>query len=298
MKILITGINGFVGNLLYKYLQERGDEVYGIDIEGNRDNIFSVDITNYDSVNKTLIRIAPDFIFHLAAISRVDVSNPRNIFNINVNGTLNLLSASIKLKIIPKFLFISSSQVYGIVDRSLQPMRENLPLKPVNLYGASKAAAENMIMAFHHEFGLPFIIIRPFNHTGRGQAQHFVIPKLIEAFKDNKNSVKVGNIQVYRDFLDVRDVIDAYIKIMDNFPNGEIFNISSGKNILISDIISLMKEITGHDPKIISEEGLLRKNEIVYSEGDSSKIKQKLNWEPQISLRETLEWMLEDGKTS
>jgi GDP-6-deoxy-D-talose 4-dehydrogenase len=296
MKILITGINGFVGKALHKALEVKGEEIYGLDFEGNGTNIFKVDIADQDQVTECITNVSPDFIFHLAAVSRVDLNNPQEIFKTNINGTINLLSASIKLQKLPRFLFVSSSQVYGIVDKIKQPITESIPVNPVNMYGASKAAGENIVAAFHHEYDLPVVIARPFNHTGRQQAHNFIVPKLIRVFKEKKSEIKLGNIQVNRDFLDVRDVVDAYIKIMDNFCSNEVYNISSEKDILIQEIFSLLKEITGHDPKIILDDFFLRKNEIVYALGDSSKIRKQLDWEPKYSLTDTLKWMLEDDE--
>ncbi len=294
MKVLITGINGFAGSILREHLINRGDEVYGIDLHGGRKDAFAADISDLGSIDKIIKDISPDFIFHLAAVSRVDVRNPGNIFKTNVNGVLNLLTAAVSLKKMPGFLYVSSSQVYGNVDKHLQPIMENFPASPVNLYGASKAAAENIVRAFHMEFGLPSVIVRPFNHTGRGQQSHFIIPKLVSAFKESKKELNVGNINVRRDYLDVRDVIDAYVKIMDNFTDGETFNISSGRSVLIADIITKLKTLTGHDPALVPEKDLFRKNEILFSEGDSSRIRRMLGWKLRYSLEETLSWMLED----
>lgn len=294
MKIVITGINGFAGKILRDNLIKHGAEVYGIDLQGGLENVFSADIADLESINNIFKKIAPDFIFHLAAVSRVDSKTPLNIFKINVDGTLNVLIAAAAQDKMPRFLYVSSSQVYGNADISLQPIRENFPVSPVNLYGASKAAAENIVRAFRMEFGLPSVIVRPFNHTGRGQQDHFIIPKLVSAFKGRKKEISIGDINVRRDYLDVRDVVDAYVIIMDNFTDGETFNISSGRSILISDIIQKLKALTGHEPALIPEKGLLRKNEISYSEGDSSRIRRMLNWKPRYSLEDTLSWMLED----
>lgn len=292
MRVLITGINGFVGKILNEKLVEKGHEVYGVDLQGNGENIFSLDITDPERVTECTGDIAPDFIYHLAAISRVDVNNPGSIFNVNINGTLNLLSAGIMLERMPRFVFISSSQVYGNVDRSLQPIGEDIPVAPVNLYGASKAAGENIARAFHVEFGLPLVILRPFNHTGHGQTENFFIPKLAGAFKREQNEIPVGNVDVYRDFLDVRDVVRAYQKVMEHFPDGGIFNISSGRSIPLSEVISLLREFSGHDPVLVYRNDLRRKNEIFYSQGDSSKIRQRLNWEPRYTIVDTIRWML------
>jgi len=292
MKILITGINGFVGKILSRRLIEEKHDVFGIDVEGNGKNIFAVNIQDTDSLSKYLEEISPDFIFHLAAVSRADITNPGLIFNSNVNGTLNLISAAVSMSVLPKLLFVSSSQVYGNADRDLQPLSEETPVAPVNLYGASKAASENIINSFRHEFDLPAVIVRPFNHIGAGQSLSFVVPKLVKAFKEKQPELRIGNIDVYRDFLDVRDVVSAYIKIMNSYLSGEVYNISSGRSIAIKEIISVLKKITAHKPAIAWDESLMRKNEIVYSSGDSSKIIKELGWKQEYQLGETLEWML------
>lgn len=295
MKILITGINGFVGNKLYKFLLEKGYcEISGIDINSDADNITALNITDREAVHDAVLSIKPDFIFHLAAIARVDVNDLQNIFDVNVNGTLNLLTACLKPGVKPGFLFVSSSQVYGFVQKSSQPINEDYPLRPVNSYGASKAAAENIAMSFYHEFGLPLVIARPFNHTGRGQSTDFVIPKLVEAFKQNQKEVKLGNTEVYRDYLDVRDVVSAYYSIMKDFRPGEIYNISSDIAIRIFDIVSMLREITGHNPDIVNDKAFIRKNDIPFIKGNSSKIRDNLGWEPVYDTMHTLRWMLED----
>lgn len=295
MKVLITGINGFVGKYLRNALEEEGLEIYGIDIKSSDENIYSIDITDPLAINHCISEISPHFIIHLAAISRVDFNNPGLIYNINVNGTLNILQASATQKFKPKVLLVSSSQVYGIVEESLQPILEKTAVKPVNHYGASKAAAENIAGAFYHEYGLPLVIVRPFNHIGRGQNQHFVVPKVIQAFKKKEKEIELGNIHVERDFLDVRDVVDAYLKLLDNFPEGEVFNIASGKGFTISDIIQMLEKTTGHQLIIKRGENLIRKNEINSSIGDFCKIRKKFNWQPVFDVNETLEWILNEG---
>jgi len=292
MKILITGMNGFVGSMLSQSLIELKHEVYGMDLINSGKNNFSVDIADFKSVFRSIKDIAPDFIFHLAAISRVDFYDLNKIFETNITGTSNILSASIKIKKTPKILFVSSSHVYGNVEQSSQPISEDLMMNPVNFYGASKAAAENIVKAFHHEFGLPVTIARPFNHTGRTQPKNFVIPKIINAFRERLKDIELGNINVVRDFLDVRDVVNAYIKLMNNFQDGKVLNIASGKGYSIAEIISLLEKRTGHKINIIKRKDLLRNNEISTSIGSYKKIKDLLNWKPIHSISETLDWML------
>lgn len=293
MRILITGIGGFVGNILHSMLRDMNYEVYGIDFFSTDKNIVKINITDPVAIQDAMIKISPDFILHLAAISRVDLNEPQNIFNVNVNGTLNLLSACLKLREKPKIIVVSSSQVYGIPENNTQSLNENADIKPVNLYGASKAAAENIAMAFYNEFDLPVVIARPFNHTGKGQSEHFIIPKLIQAYKKKQKKLTIGNTDISRDYLDVRDVVNAYIKIMQNFHPGEVYNISSGESISLSDIISIIENLSDHKLNIVPDKELFRKNEIVNIRGDSSKIIKETGWEPKYDINETLRWMLE-----
>ncbi len=294
MNIVITGINGFVGTILRRMLEEKGYGVTGIDIRSNDGNVHAVDITDHDAVIECLHKVAPDFIFHLAAISRVDYTNPSLLYAINVTGTLNLLTAASRLATKPRFLLVSSSQIYGIVEESCQPISERSPINPVNHYGASKASAEHLVKVFHHEYGLPTTIVRPFNHIGRGQDPHFVIPKIVKAIKDKNSTIQLGNLNVMRDFLDVRDVCDAYIRIMEDFKDGSIFNIASGTAYKIAELVEIIQEIAHIKLNIEHSDSLFRKKEIVKSIGDSSSFKKQYNWEPSYSIRDSLEWILSE----
>ena len=132
-------------------------------------------------------------------------------------------------------------------------------VKPVNHYGASKAAAEYIAQVFHKIHGLPLAIVRPFNHIGRGQDPHFVIAKIIKAIKEKKDAIELGNLSVVREFIDVRDVVDIYIKLMEQFPEGMILNIANGKGYRITDIIQLIHELTGIPLKIKNTEYIVEK---------------------------------------
>jgi len=295
MRVLITGINGFVGRILKDNLAGQGKEVFGIDLSCTGENNFSLDITDLAAVNDCIHRVRPDFIVHLSAISRVDFDNVGTLYSTNVSGTMNLLYGAARLERQPKFLMVSSSQVYGIVPEKEQPITENTGVRPVNHYGASKAAAENICHAFNREYGIPVVIARPFNHIGRGQSLNFVVPKIIRAFHDGKNELELGNVNVLRDFLDVRDVIDAYNRIMENFQSGEVFNISSGRGIKVIDVIRILENQTGRDMKIVTKNDLLRKNDITCSIGDYSKIGKSLGWEPVHPIEDTIKWIIDEA---
>jgi nucleoside-diphosphate-sugar epimerase len=292
--ILVTGINGFVGSILRQSLEEKGYHVYGIDTESRDPAVRQTDIANLPAVMKCMEELSPSFIFHLAAISRVDSVDPSLLYAINVNGTMNLLSAAVRLKKKPGFLLVSSSQVYGIVDDSLQPIAEDAPIRPVNHYGASKASAEHIASVFRIDHGLPLVIVRPFNHTGRGQNPHFIIPKIVSAVREKKQGLELGNLTVIRDFMDVRDVTDAYIRLMERLPDGEIFNVASGTGYRLNDLLTLIQELSQTTLDIKRSDSLLRKNEIIKSIGDSSALQRCLNWRPAYSIRDTLEWILSE----
>jgi len=294
MNILITGINGFVGTILRRLLEEKGYPVSGFDMRSTGVNVRSVDITDQAAVMRNMEELRPDFIFHLAAISRVDYTNPTLLYSINVTGTLNLLTAAAHLPKKPGFLLVSSSQIYGIVDEASQPITEQAPIRPVNHYGASKASAEHLVQVFHHEHGLPITIVRPFNHIGRGQDPHFVIPKIVKSIRENNTTIQLGNLSVMRDFLDVRDVGDAYIRIMENFKDGGVYNIASGTAYRLSDLVDVIQEIARVKLDIHHSDSLIRKNEILKAIGDSSSFKKQYNWHPMYSIRDSLEWILSE----
>lgn len=292
MKVLITGINGFVGSALQRALRELGHEVHGIDVAGSGERFHPVDIIDHHQVFESIAAIVPDFIFHLAAISRVDFNDPSRIYAINVTGTVNILAAAGSLTPPPRVLLVSSSQVYGIVDPKSQPITEDQPVNPVNHYGASKAAAEYAALSFYHDQGLHVAIARPFNHTGRGQDPHFFVPKVVAAIREGKRSIEVGNTSVIRDIMDVRDVIDAYIAIMGNFPEGRTFNVAGGTGYRLDELMELMQELSGVSLEIRHAGTLMRKNEISVSIGDSAALTGYCGWRPKYTIRDTLSWML------
>lgn len=294
MNVLITGSNGFVGRILRRSLEERGMRVSGIDVRSGDSAVHAVDITDLAAVTQCVNELQPDFIFHLAGISRVDYDDPSLLYRVNVNGTLNLLIAAAQRAERPRFLLVSSSQVYGIVPEDRQPIDERNAVMPVNHYGASKAAAEQIAMAFRHERGLPVAIARPFNHIGRGQDPHFVIAKIIRAIRDKSPGMTLGNLSVTRDFLDVRDVVDAYIRLMEQFPDGGTFNIASGRGYRLSELLVRAQEVAGVRLDITHSDTLFRKNEIVTAVGDSTAFRASHGWRPAHDIRDTLDWMLSE----
>lgn len=293
MKVFVTGINGFAGQHLVRELEYRGHDVSGIDIASTSEKVKKADILFPAQIEQALSLVNPDYIIHLAAIASVDHSNASHIYNINFHGTINLLSACAGLDKKPGFLFVSSSQVYGNVAADKLPIDESFQLEPVNHYGASKAAAEMAVRAFGAEYGIPWVIVRPFNHTGPGQSDRFVVPKIVNAFRRRDNSIELGNIHTVRDFTDVRDIARAYADIIENFQHGELYNICSGRGLSVSEIFDMLINITGHGMKIVKKESLVRGNEIQSVTGNAGKLAGVSAWKPRIVIEQTLRDMLE-----
>lgn len=292
MKVLVTGINGFVGQHLLRELKSRNIEVHGIDTESRSAGVMAVNILNQNLLDDVLKEISPDYIIHLAAIANVDHSNVSLIYNINCNGTLNLLIACSKLNTKPGFLFVSSSQVYGNVPEEKLPIYETCPVNPVNHYGASKAAGEMAVKAFGAEYGIEYVIVRPFNHTGTGQSDRFVIPKIVNAFRRGDKSIELGNINTVRDYTDVRDVVKGYCDIIGSFQSGETYNISSGNGKTVHEIFDILTKITGREMKIIQNDTFFRKSEIKSVIGNAEKLKSATGWKNENEIEDTLISML------
>lgn len=292
MNILITGINGFVGKYLAEELRSKKHSVFGIDITSSNGSIFSADICDETGLSDIIKNVRPDIIYHLAAIANVDYKNPSSIYNVNINGTKSLLSTMLSLDPVPKLVFISSSQVYGQVPESDLPITEKFEVAPVNHYGASKAACELLVRGYGYEYGLQYVIFRPFNHTGPGQTDKFVIPKIVNAFKTKAEKVELGNIDVIRDFSDVRDVVSGYSSVLNRFDSGEIFNIASGKGISIREIVRRMCILSKHDIRINEKSMLKRSNEISAVIGDNRKLSEKMSWSQRFDIETTLSDML------
>lgn len=294
MKVLVTGINGFVGKYLADELLSHEHGLVGIDITQGDLVRHECDLGDYDSLEKLVMSETPDAVVHLAGIARVDFENPDRIYQINFNGTLNLLKACSKLEIKPRIILISSSQVYGVVPEEQLPISEKNSVFSVNHYGASKAACEQLLYAFGSEYNIPYIIARPFNHTGPGQSLDFVIPKIVSHFKNQRATIELGNTWPLRDFLDVRDVVRAYRLMVESELSGKVYNICRGSCYSIDEIIRALEEITDHTIDVAHVEKFIRKNEIPKVLGDFSCINSDLGWEPLVELKTTLTDMLNE----
>lgn len=269
-KVLITGINGFTGIHLEKYLIGQGFDVYGTVInKAKQKNHIQCDITKKDQVDNVISSVMPDYVIHIAAISFVGESNASLIYDVNVIGTENILHALVKNNIKPKKVILASSAtVYG--NQGKEVLDESMCPRPVNHYGISKLAMEHM--AANYFDALDIIITRPFNYTGVGQEEHFLIPKIVTHFKEEKKEIELGNIYVSREFNSIHSVIDIYYKLLLCDTKSTIVNLSSSTPIKLLDVIDMMNDIAGYKIDIKVNPAFVRANEIKSLAGSTAKL--------------------------
>lgn len=279
MKLLVTGAYGFTGKHFVKAARNYGHEVVALE----------VDLKDRDAVMQQVLRAEPEAVVHLGAISFLGHTDSSAFYQVNVIGTLNLLDALIALKQPPRsILLASSANIYGNCEHS--PISEQQPPVPVNHYAMSKLAMEYMAKTYLDR--LPLFFVRPFNYTGAGQAESFVIPKLVTHFASRAKAVELGNLNVEREFNDVRFVCEAYLQLLEKAEQGEVYNVCSGKPVTLNSVLDLLTQITGHQLDIKINPAFVRNNEIHRLCGSSSKLINTVGDIPLTPLQETLRWML------
>ncbi|RWU17790.1 GDP-6-deoxy-D-lyxo-4-hexulose reductase [Pseudomonas alkylphenolica] len=307
-KVLLTGANGFVGRILRSQLVAAGWSVTGISsnrLDAASADDIQLDIRDAGAVAEVVQAVQPDAIVHLAAVTHVPTSfrEPQLTWHTNVLGTLNLLEA-IKQHAPQAFLlFISSSEVYGEAFKSATKVNEESRCLPMNPYAASKLAAE-LACQQHFRQGFAGAIARPFNHIGPGQSPDFVtasFARQIAQIEAGQQApvMKVGNLEACRDFLDVRDVCDAYVQLLAlaNTPiEGRVFNIASGRARKIRDILDVMLQQSAVAIEVQLDPERLRPSDIPFAVGDSQYMTQVTGWQPHFELSDTLAQLLTDWR--
>ncbi len=269
-KVLITGINGFTGVYLEQYLKNKGFDVYGTVIGMPKSaKHFHCDIVNKDDIDTVLNEVQPDYVIHIAALSFVAQSNPSLFYNVNVIGTENILQSLIDHNMSPKKVIVASSAtVYG--NQNQEVLDESMCPKPINHYGASKLAMEHMVSNYFDR--LDVIIARPFNYTGVGQESHFLIPKIVSHFKENKKEIELGNIHVAREFNAISMVTEIYYKLLLCDAKSTIVNICSSHPVKLLDVIEMMNQIAGYEMEVKVNPAFVRENEIDSLSGSTDKL--------------------------
>ena len=279
--VLITGLDGFTGQYLKSDLELNGLSVIGL----------QADLTDREAVISEVLKLEPDYVVHLAGISFAASEDTASIYSVNVSGTVNLLDGVSQLNYSPKKVILASSAtVYGNVSDSV--LSESICPKPVSHYGCSKLAMEHMAQNYADKF--PLIITRPFNYTGIGHAEHFLIPKIVKAYQDKKTVIELGNLDVSREFNDVRDICRIYTSLLLNNNQSQTVNLCSGKTISLMTIIELMNVIAGFKLEVKVNPSFVRPNEIKDLSGDIHLLEKMVQPEFNYGIKETLRWMYEN----
>lgn len=298
MKALITGVNGFVGKYLSKYLIDKGYNVYGTviedDVQMDNVNIKKMNLLNKKEVNETIKSINPDYIYHLAGQSAVGLSwkEPTLTMNVNINGTINLLDAVRENNIDTKVLIIGSSDEYGVIKPEDCPIREEKRLNPASPYAISKMAQEEISKLYVSSYKMNLIMVRAFNHIGPMQGKNFVVSdfasKIADIEKGAEPVIRVGNLEAYRDFTDVRDIVHGYVMLMESGKIGEVYNIGSGNAYRVQEILDILLSLSNTKIKVEIDPEKLRPSDVPIIQCDNSKIKAHVNWVPQYDIKNTL----------
>ena len=298
-RVLVTGAHGFVGARLVAALRSR-HPAWEIDAPpaepGGGTPGLCLDITHADAVCAHIRETRPEIVVHLAAVAAVTaaVQSPRLAWSINLGGTLNLVLALQAHARDAHLLYISSAEVYGASFLTASPANEETLLQPVNPYAASKAAADLLVRQAAAD-GLSATVMRPFNHIGPGQSEAFVVPSFaaqvarIEAGLQAPE-ISVGALDDARDFLDVDDVVRAYVMALEQREavRSAVFNVASGHAVAIREILDRLRAHAKVAIAVKVDPSRLRKTSIRSVVGDASRLRAKLGWEPRTSLDETL----------
>lgn len=291
---LITGIGGFTGRYLAAELAGAGYRVFGTahPSEPLTEDTFAVDLCDRAGLARVVAEVRPDVVAHLAAISFVAHGDAEAIYRVNVVGTLNLLEALSGGRQPPRaILLASSANIYG--NAAVEVIDESVAPSPANDYSVSKLAMEYMARLWMDR--LPLVIARPFNYTGVGQAPNFLLPKIVGHFRRNEQVIELGNIEVERDFSDVRTVAASYRRLLELAPAGEVFNVCSGNAVSLKQVLAMMADIAGYEIGAQVNPAFVRANEVKRLQGCCDKLQRAIGPLPAIPLGDTLRWMYADG---
>jgi len=289
-RALITGLNGFTGRYLASELSDAGYLVYGTGTgASDLPHYFQVDLLDKQGLADVVREVQPSVVVHLAAIAFVGHGTADDFYHVNVIGTRNLLEAiAANANSLDAVLLASSANVYGNSTGGV--LTESTLPNPANDYAVSKLAMEYMAKLWMDK--LPIFIVRPFNYTGAGQSENFLLPKIVAHFQRRASNIELGNLDVWRDFSDVRVVAQLYRQLLEVKPLGLTVNICSGKTHSLRDVFSMAESISGHKMEVRVNPAFVRANEVKTLCGDATLLRSLVGKWNSPSLEETLRWML------
>ncbi len=309
MKALITGISGFVGAHLTEYLLRETDCVVAGTVFGPMESIahlrarvqlYPAELSSLDVVSFILEDCRPDLIFHLAAqpLPAVSLKDPWYTLENNIRMQLNILEAAHRLQLPVRVLVVGSSEEYGLIRPRDLPISEEAPLRPTNPYAVSKVTQDLLGLQYHLMYGLHAVRVRPFNHIGPGQRLGFVVPDLAKQVAEaeagrRESRIRVGNLDVSRDFTDVRDVVRAYYLALTQGRAGEVYNIGSGKARTVRSILDGLLRLSRAPLEYQEDAERIRAIDVPFIQADCTRFRAATGWEPQIPFEQSLENILD-----
>ncbi|MDR3442944.1 MAG: GDP-mannose 4,6-dehydratase [Legionella sp.] len=288
-RVLITGITGFTGRYVAAELTSAGFEVHGLgQHSSNLPRYSCVNLNDRELLHSIIAEINPKIVVHLAGLAFAGADNAEAFYLINTIGTLNLLEGIMhEAPQVQCILLASSASVYGNSTEGI--LTEMALPNPANDYAVSKLAMEHMARLWFDR--LPIIITRPFNYTGIGQAEHFLLPKIIGHFQRGAQSIELGNLDVFRDFSDVRAVANAYRRLIEACPIGETINVCSGNKYSLREAVEMVAKIMNYDIEIRVNPAFVRANEVRSLQGSVQHLRRIIGEWESPPLFETLKWM-------
>ena len=299
-KVLIFGVGGFVGSYLSNEFLENGYKVIGSDkVRGNMlpnaVEFYNADLLDGSSVERLINFLQPDIVINLAAISSVGQSwkMPQATISVNVLGALNIMEAARKTIKKPKIMFIGSSEEYVASDK---PINEEKELDATNPYGISKVTQEQFAKMYRKQYGLKIYCVRPFNHTGIGQKDTFVLSSFCKQVAEIEKSgqsgiIKVGNLSVKRDFSHVKDIVRAYRMIIESDDYDTIYNVGSGIEYSLDEILKYIIDLSSQKIRVEIDEERCRPSDQLVICCDHKLITEKLGWKPKYTVFDALKEM-------
>jgi GDP-4-dehydro-6-deoxy-D-mannose reductase len=315
MRVLVTGAAGFVGRWLTSALVARGDRVAGTTLDvppetgvpGTEDvrNAISwhrVDLRDLSAIEAVVDEVRPDVIFHLAGVTFVPAAtaDPGQAFEVNTVGPVRLLGVVAQRKaagtLDPLVLLVGSGEQYGRQDFE-GPIPETAELRPLSVYGASKVAQEVAGLQAFRSGGVRVVCTRSFNHTGPGQPPHMLVPALVQRALtlrgQPKPTMPIGNVTPVRDFLHVRDVVDAYLSLADRGVPGQVYNVASGEGRSVGDLAKLVLARVGVTAVLEPVAAYMRPVDLPYLIGDPTRLRAATGWRPRSGLEHAIDELID-----
>ncbi len=311
MRVLVTGVSGFAGPVVARVLAQHGHEVHGLArhppeparLAGAPLEFHAGDVRDAAGLARLVADVAPEGIVHLAAVAEPAAAerDPEATYRTNLGGTLALLAAVRAASKRARVLVVSSSSVYGAVEARELPVTEENPLRPLTVYGASKAAAEIAALQWGRAHALEIVVARPFNHTGPGQSPAYVCAALasqVAAIEAGRQPpvLTVGNVDPVRDLSDVRDVAAGYVALLERGRGGTVYNLCTGEGVSVAELIALLRSLARVALRARSDPARRRAQDVERLVGDHARASSDTGWKPRIALLDTLASVLDDWR--